>query len=278
MRILRVFNNNVVLARDVDDGEVVLTGRGLGFQRKPGQPVDETLIVQRFYPSGERTPSDLGLLLAEIQPEHLALAAEALDLARASLGRDLRGGVVVPLADHLGFAIERAAAGQRIEYPLRGEVSHLYPREFEVARRIVKLVNVRLDVELPPEEAVAVALHLVNAAFGTEDLAKTFQMTEVFDQILQVVASMFGPVDTEGVAAARFVTHLRYFFIRMNDDTQHAGAPLPYSDAVVSSYPEQYRCAINVQHLLELRLGKPITAEELVYLTMHIARLTTSER
>ena len=39
MEILRVFNNNVVLAKGGDGGEVILTGRGLGFQAKPGQTV-----------------------------------------------------------------------------------------------------------------------------------------------------------------------------------------------------------------------------------------------
>jgi beta-glucoside operon transcriptional antiterminator len=42
VEVLRVFNNNVVLARGDDRGEVILTGRGLGFQAKPGQQVDET--------------------------------------------------------------------------------------------------------------------------------------------------------------------------------------------------------------------------------------------
>ena len=35
MHILRVFNNNVVLARDDTGREIVLTGRGLGFQARP---------------------------------------------------------------------------------------------------------------------------------------------------------------------------------------------------------------------------------------------------
>ena len=42
MEILRVFNNKVVLAKGGDGGEVILTGRGLGFQAKPGQTVDES--------------------------------------------------------------------------------------------------------------------------------------------------------------------------------------------------------------------------------------------
>ena len=55
MEILRVFNNNVVLAKGGDGGEVILTGRGLGFQAKPGQTVDESKVVRTFVPLDGRT-------------------------------------------------------------------------------------------------------------------------------------------------------------------------------------------------------------------------------
>ena len=47
VEVLRVFNNNVVLAKD-GKSEVILTGRGLGFQAKPGQRIDESKVVRRF--------------------------------------------------------------------------------------------------------------------------------------------------------------------------------------------------------------------------------------
>ena len=50
MRVLRVFNNNVVLARDELGREAVLTGRGLGFQRRAGDAVDTSRIARRFIP------------------------------------------------------------------------------------------------------------------------------------------------------------------------------------------------------------------------------------
>lgn len=273
-----IFNNNVVLARGRSGREVVLTGRGLGFQAKPGQRVDPAKVARVFEATDGNEPTELGALLAEIPPEHVALAGEALDLARVELGHDLRAGLVVPLADHLSFAIKRARNQLTMDYPLRAEVAHLYPRELAVAQQIVALVNSRIDVALPADEAVAVTLHLVNASFATADLAGTFQMTDVFQQILEVIASSFDQVDRHGVAAARFITHLRYFFIRMHDGVQHTGQTLPYSDAVTQAYPAQYQCALRVQSILELRLGQPITDEEIVYLTMHIARLTDETR
>ena len=278
MKVLRVFNNNVVLARDGLGREVVLTGRGLGFSAKPGSPVDPGRVVRTFVPSEGADAAQLGSLVAQIPPEHIALAGEALALARAELDPDLSAGIVVPLADHLSFAIKRVRSGLPVEYPLRVEVQHLYPRELATAERIIALVNERVEVPLPRAEAVPVALHLVNAGFATADLSRTFQMTAVFEQIFDVIDSAFGaPIDRSGVNAARFVTHLRYFFVRMHQASQFDAQPA-LLDAVRTAYPDAFATAVKVQSVLELRLGQPITPDEVAYLTLHVARLTSHAR
>ena len=40
MQVKRIFNNNIILANDVDH-EVVIMGRGIGFQKHPKDQVDE---------------------------------------------------------------------------------------------------------------------------------------------------------------------------------------------------------------------------------------------
>ena len=50
--IKRVYNNNVVLAIEADSTEVVLLGKGIGFQRRPGETVDTSLADQRFVAEG----------------------------------------------------------------------------------------------------------------------------------------------------------------------------------------------------------------------------------
>ncbi|MGM0386890.1 MAG: PRD domain-containing protein [Actinomycetota bacterium] len=75
---------------------------------------------------------------------------------------------------------------------------------------------------------------------------------------------------------ARFITHLRYFFIRMHQGGQLAGENEKLVEAIRGAYPEAFRCALRVQEVLELRLEQPITPDEVAYLTMHVARLTTA--
>ncbi|WP_269937918.1 PRD domain-containing protein [Arthrobacter sp. HY1533] len=279
MEILRVFNNNVVLARGDGGSEVILTGRGLGFQVKPGQPVDPAKIVRTFVPEDGRSPDSLGSMVASIPPEVLALADAALEAGRAEL--DIRRSTVltVALADHLNFAIKRQLNGIDFEYPLEAEVSHLYPSELRAARRILAHVNAAQDVTLAEGEAVSIAMHLVNAGFAAGDLSFTYQMTGVFAQLFDVLEQASGrPIGRDSVNSARFITHLRYFFVRATSGKQLDEGASKLSTAIRDSYPEAYATALRLQSVLELRLGDAMTEDEATYLTLHVARLMDENR
>lgn len=302
-QILRVFNNNVVLARDASGQEVVLTGRGLGFQARPGQPVDAAKVARVFQPAGTPDQESFGALLADIPPEHVELAAQALekagvDPAGTGAGHGSQGGLagqvdqggqadgtrilgslVVALADHLSFAIKRQRSGIVVEYPFRGEVEHLYPDEYAAAGRVLSFVNSALPQPLPDAEAVAIALHLVNASFARTDLGATHQMTELLQQVFAVIEASYGrPFDTRSLNASRFVTHLRYFFIRFERERQLDEDKGGLGSAVRTAYPDAATCAARIRSLLELRLGQSLTEDETTYLTLHVARLATDDR
>jgi beta-glucoside operon transcriptional antiterminator len=279
VEVLRVFNNNVVLARAADRGEVILTGRGLGFQAKPGQQVDEAKVVRVFVPEDGRNADNFGALVAAIPPEHLMLADRALEIARAGMTGPLNSTTVVALADHLSFAIKRLRQGLNIEYPLRAEVAHLYPDELRMGQQIVDFVNTSLEEQLPRDESVAVALHLVNAGFASGDLSYTYQMTGVFAQLFEVLEQAYGRTfDRETVNAARFITHLRYFFVRAHTGRQLAEGATGLGSAIREAYPEAFGTALKLQAVLELRLGQPLTEDEVTYLTLHVARMADDLR
>ena len=279
MEILRVFNNNVVLARGDGGSEVILTGRGLGFQVKPGQPVDPAKIVRTFVPEDGRSPDSLGSMVASIPPEVLALADAALEAGRAELEIRRSTVLTVALADHLNFAIKRQLNGIDFEYPLEAEVSHLYPSELRAARRILAHVNAAQDVTLAEGEAVSIAMHLVNAGFAAGDLSFTYQMTGVFAQLFDVLEQASGrPIGRDSVNSARFITHLRYFFVRATSGKQLDEGASKLSTAIRDSYPEAYATALRLQSVLELRLGDAMTEDEATYLTLHVARLMDENR
>ncbi len=117
MKVLRVFNNNVVLTRDELGREVVVTGRGVGYQARPGDPIDEALIARRFVPADN--PSSVAKVIADIPLERLALVERLFAEAMRELNSMLPPLAIVAVADHVHQAIERVARGEVMEYPLR---------------------------------------------------------------------------------------------------------------------------------------------------------------
>lgn len=278
MKVLRVFNNNVVHAIDDAGGEIILTGRGLGYQARPGQEVDRSKIVRTFVPSDGRDSDQLANLLSGIPPEHIALLTEAMSAA----GLDTRAlnspTLVIALADHIGFALRRLDLELAFDYPLLGEVQNLYPDEYRQSVALLAAINARLERTLPEGEAVALALHIVNAGFTTGDLSDTYTMTGVIQQMVEVIGQTVSfPLDMGSVSVGRFVTHMRYLFVRIHQHRQLAEEATAIGEAIRTAYPRDLECAERLAAIVELRLGEPLTADEISYLTLHVARVTSDQ-
>lgn len=140
----------------------------------------------------------------------------------------------------------------------------------------MRIIEQRTGVTLPDVEAVPLALHFVNAQFGT-DLDATVRMTQVLGEMLAVIRAAFGvEIDEDSVGVARFVTHLRYLFLRERQGTM-LGSPVdPITDAVRSARPREFACAQGLGALLHDRYGWSVTDEELLYLALHVSRLTSA--
>ncbi|MCV2394453.1 PRD domain-containing protein [Actinotalea sp. M2MS4P-6] len=278
--VKRVFNNSVVLAADPTGAEQVLLGRGIGFHVRPGEPVDPTLVDKVFVLQERGSAERLAALLSDLSLVEIEAAQEVLREAREALGDHISDHVFLPLADHVVYAVRRARDGQpAIDYQLRWEVQHLYPAEVEFSRRALDLIHERLGVRLPDAEAVPMALHFVNAQFGSTDIGGTIRMTEVLAEILGQLATELGvEVDEDSLDVARFVSHLRYLFMRGRTGAELAATPPGVVEAVRSAQPLEHAAAVGIARLLQDRFGWPATDEETLYLTLHVARLRASGR
>ena len=279
MRISRIYNNNVVLTVDHHGKESVMIGRGIAFGKRKGQLVDPSAVEQTFVPEQGMSGERLSMTLSEIPAEILSIATLLESKVRAEGALELSNSFILPLADHLHYAVVRARDGVRVEYPLAPEVTVLYPREVEYGRTVLQMVRERLQVELDPNEAIPLALHLVNAQFATADMSQAFRMTEVFAQVFEIIeASYERKIDPDSMSAARFVTHLRYLFVRASrasaNHTEDDEVSQPSLLAALrADVPRAYACAQKVLLVLQMQLKQSLTRDELTYLTIHIARL-----
>ncbi|WP_206079879.1 PRD domain-containing protein [Propioniciclava coleopterorum] len=161
-----------------------------------------------------------------------------------------------------------------MEYPLRAEVTHLYPDEVEQARRILQAVNAELEQPLPASEEIALALHLVNAGMASGDLTFTYRMTGVIHQMVAVIEAEYAlELEHDTVSVGRFITHLRYLFVRVAQHKQLTSDASPIGAAIRGTYPEATAVAERLAGIIELRLGDELTADEVSYLALHVARI-----
>lgn len=275
MKILRVLNNNVVLSRDASGREVILTGRGLGFQKRPGQEVDPRAVVRTFVPTDGRDPDNLATVLAALDQDVVRAVVLAISETQLEPAESTQPTLAIAVADHVAQALKRERDGTRIDYPLRAEVQTLYREEYDKAARLLTAINHHIDPPLPQTEATALALHLVNAGFSSGDLSFTYTMTGVIQQMLTVISERYGiPAERDSISGARFITHVRYLFVRVHQHRQLTRQDSVIGESIRTAYPEATRTARQLATIVELRLGTALTEDEVSYLALHVARMT----
>jgi beta-glucoside operon transcriptional antiterminator len=129
-------------------------------------------------------------------------------------------------------------------------------------------------VRLPEVEAVPLALHLVNAQFDTSDISTTAQMTQTLHRTLDIIREEYGvEIDEGSVEVARFVTHLRYLFLREQQGRKLRETPAELHAALQSARPREYTSAGRIGTLLADQYGWAISTDEILYLALHVSRL-----
>lgn len=277
MLILKKINNNVALASSDAGEEIVVFGKGVGFHEMPYELEDESVIQRVFRDVDEKCIGGF----ANIADDVLLVASDIVAMADKALDCALAGNLVVCLADHLQYALERTGDGIAIENPLSHEVAFVYPREVELGRRGIELVSERMGVNLPESEITSIALHLVNAEVdgmgSVQDMDLVMKSTLILERATQVIEGQLGQqLDRTSYAYVRFVAHLRFLIRRLMrggcKETENSGL---FRQAA-RDFPDAYRCAAGINEYLKRDYNWSCSDEEMLYLMMHVNRLRQS--
>ncbi len=272
MRITKVFNNNVVGSIDQFGRELVVMGKGIGFQKKKNDVIDDD-SVEKIYKMPRSEASQFEKIVEEMPYEHIALANEIIGEAREKLGRKLSKNIYITLTDHLSFAIVRKEQGIEFENALLREIKRFYHPEFQIGLRAIELVEERIGIKLSEDEAGFIALHIANAEVDG-NITYTIKSAEIIQEILDIVKNHFMiEIDEESISYDRFITHLKYLIYRLVKKTFVETEDKEFYMTILDRFPEATTCAKKVKAYLDEKLGYEISEEELMYLTIHIERI-----
>lgn len=274
MKIAKVINNNVISVFNDQNEELVVMGRGIAFQKKTGEAVDEDKIEKIFKLDNKDVSEKFKTLLYEIPIEYMEVSEEIISRAKTKLGKKLNESIYVSLTDHIHFAVERNKKGLDIKNALLWEIKRLYKDEFLIGKEALHMIEDKLGITLPEDEAGFIAMHIVNAELN-EEMPNIVNITKVMQDILNIVKYHFKiQFDEESLNYYRFVTHLKFFAQRLFTGTYMENNDDFLFEAVKNKHKEAYECTEKINGYLKKQYNHDLTDEEKLYLTIHIERVT----
>lgn len=272
--IKKVLNSSVVLVTDRDGHEFILLGKGIGYGKKPGAEVPQSEGDQVFVPVEEGRAGQMGELMGSMPPEIVEVTQEVVRESECMLSCELSPAIYLLLADHLNFALERVRQGMTITNRVFWEIKNYYPEEFRAGMLGVRLVEERLGIALPEEEAANIAFHIANARGSDSSTYDAARYAKVIGKLINlVVFSLNRPIDSTGIHYRRFVTHVKYFVERYFTAHQLDGDDDALFLQMAARYEREMNIAYKLKEFMEREYGEVVTRDELVYLAVHIWRL-----
>ena len=273
MQVERVINNNVVSAFDPKGKEVIIMGKGVGFQAKPGKEINQKLIEKIFYLESQTAVNKFKELIENLPLEHIQISNEIITYADKILNQKLNPNIYITLTDHINFAIERFKQDMIFDNPLLWDVQRMYRQEYLIGEYAIALIEKRLGLRLPVDEAASIALHIVNAEYNTV-MSRTMSITKLLPKVLEIVNEDFGIVLEEGsLQFERLVSHLRVMIQRILSGEQLDNIDMEFCEMVKKLYPAEFACCEKIAEYLKESFQETIVPEEMSMLTVHIRRV-----
>ena len=273
--IKKVYNNNVILAfENSSKKEVILTGCGIGFGKKPNDTVDDSKIEKKFVIQDNNFESKVNKLASEIPEEVFAVSSAIIEYAEKNLNTTLDEYIYISLTDHIYFALKRYKENLPIKNELLYELRRIHKKEYEIGKWAIEYINKTFNVNFLIDEAGFIAMHIINANYR-ESTNKSCLIMNIINQIFDIIKNYYSIEFIEDeINFDRLLTHLKFFAKRLIDktesiDTNNNGL----LEIVKVQYKESYDCVKQIKSFIEENYTYKVNDDEVLYLILHINRV-----
>ncbi|HBG8404131.1 TPA: PRD domain-containing protein [Clostridioides difficile] len=274
MIINKILNNNVVITLDDNDEEIIVMGKGIGYQKSKGNLIDKTKVNKVFRISNKEVSNKLQELLNNIPIEHMKLSSEIIEYAQIKLNNKLNESIYISLSDHTYSAIQRMKEGINVKNAILWEIKRFYKEEFEIGMKALDIIENKTGVKLPEDEAGFIAFHIVNAQLS-EGHTFASDITKLIQEVLSIVRYHFRiEFHEESVFYYRFIMHLKFFAQRLLLNNAHeGGTDKELLSIIKSKYNKEFECVVKIKDFIKKQYNYILTDDELIYLTIHLAKV-----
>lgn len=268
-RVEKVLNHNVILTIKEDDKqEYLLMGKGIGFGKKTAERMEATDEVKVYSLTDIKNAKKTTASVKEIAPVYLEAAGMLLDEAQEKIGKVDRS-VLIPLADHIDFAVRRIQEGGEISNPLNSDIQVLFHMEYKVAEEILPFLKENCNITMSESEIGYIALH-IHSAIAEENVASSMQVARCVRECIRLIEQEIQqtiPVTT--LSYNRLMNHVRYMVLRVQQEEK---IKLSMNDYMEIHFKKACLIATYICDEMGKILHAVLDENEIGYLAMHIQR------
>lgn len=216
-------------------------------------------------------------LIQEIPGEYFQLSEKIICYAEEELGKELNENIYIALTDHIHFAVNNYKNGIQMRNSMLWDIKRLYKREYAISREALNMIKKDTGIEMLEDEAASITLHFVNAQIN-KDIPEIIGIMNVVQEILNIVKYTMGiDYDESSLNYYRFITHLKFLAERIFSNTYYHDDNEELMVMVEKKYPKSYQCSHKIATFINDKYGNQVSADELVYLTIHIQRIVNNK-
>ena len=271
MKVAKILNNNLVLAKDAKNEDVIVKGKGIGFHSKKGDKINPSDVEKVFYPKNPQNSIQIQKYLLSIPYEILDFVEQYIDNVKINENLKLNNSIYLSLSDHIFGTINRFKNGISLQNVLLMDIKQFYKTEYKIGIDMLEKINETFNISLPKDEAGFIALHFVNAQEGNEN-NDNYKIASIVHNIQEIVKKYYKDIvfDENSFYYQRFLTHLKYFAQRYLHKELKYDNDKKLFDIICKQYKEAYGCVKMIFIMMQENYGYELSEEEMMYLTIHI--------
>lgn len=268
--IKKVLNNNVVIAKE-GSKDFILIGSGIGFDFHKGSVVPAKRIEKIFVREKTEVDNNYDKVLETIDSKIIGLSEEIICMAESDTGVKLNRSIHVSLPDHINFSLRRMEKKIKIENPFLNELKVIYPKEYSIASKALKMINERFNSKFPEDEIGFICLH-IKAAIEESGIGIQLEYTKKIKDIMNLISKLIGrPIDKDSLEYARTLTHINFMLERILMGKTVNNLLL---DTIKDKFSKEYDIAIKLSLKIENLFDVKVSDDEMGYLAVHLKRLS----
>ena len=225
LKVLKVFNNNSVAAISNELGDIIVTGSGVGFQKKQGDLVDQAKVEKTYLFDGNQKKR-FKQSINSINSIYFEITDVIVTKAIEDLHTDFSSEIFITISDHLSYAVKRKKENISLPNIILNETRALYKKEYQLGLWAIDYIEEKIGIRLDEDEVGYIALYLVSFSLNSEanNAKKIITLTKEVLNLINKIMKIDLSQDT--LAYARISTHLKYLAERIfrkeaiyNEDT-----------------------------------------------------------